>query len=233
MKYSFELARTRKKHLTSCTKSNGITITMPYWDERFAEMKKKYPDVQNGPVPRRRPHHPDGAEPRPLRRDRRLQPVRRHPLGPRPGDRRHHRHRRLGQHQPRAHRAVDLRAGARLGARHRRQEDRQPDRRDLVGRADARAPRPRRGRRRHRARDRARDHRRPAHARHEGQARARAKSAPRSPRRSAASRARPPRPAPRLLLLRRRRGRRAHAPDLDHALLVLGAVEVHLAGRSG
>src|SRR3990170_895506 len=36
MKYSFELARTRKKHLTSCTKSNGITITMPYWDERFA-----------------------------------------------------------------------------------------------------------------------------------------------------------------------------------------------------
>ena len=43
MKYAFELARTRKKHLTSCTKSNGITITMPYWDERFAEMKKNYP----------------------------------------------------------------------------------------------------------------------------------------------------------------------------------------------
>jgi tartrate dehydrogenase/decarboxylase/D-malate dehydrogenase len=46
MKYSFELARSRKKHLTSCTKSNGITITMPYWDERFAEMKKNYPDVK-------------------------------------------------------------------------------------------------------------------------------------------------------------------------------------------
>jgi len=46
MKYSFELARTRKKHLTSCTKSNGITITMPYWDERFAAMKKNYPDVR-------------------------------------------------------------------------------------------------------------------------------------------------------------------------------------------
>jgi tartrate dehydrogenase/decarboxylase/D-malate dehydrogenase len=46
MKYSFELARTRKKHLTSCTKSNGITITMPYWDERFAEMEKNYPDVK-------------------------------------------------------------------------------------------------------------------------------------------------------------------------------------------
>ena len=46
MKYAFELARTRKKHLTSATKSNGISITMPYWDERFAEMAKKYPDVR-------------------------------------------------------------------------------------------------------------------------------------------------------------------------------------------
>jgi tartrate dehydrogenase/decarboxylase/D-malate dehydrogenase len=46
MKYAFELAKTRKKHLTSCTKSNGISITMPYWDERFSEMKKQYPDVR-------------------------------------------------------------------------------------------------------------------------------------------------------------------------------------------
>jgi tartrate dehydrogenase/decarboxylase/D-malate dehydrogenase len=46
MKYAFELARTRRKHVTSCTKSNGITITMPYWDERFAEMKKQYPEVR-------------------------------------------------------------------------------------------------------------------------------------------------------------------------------------------
>ena len=43
MKYAFELAKARKKHVTSCTKSNGISITMPYWDERFAEMKKNYP----------------------------------------------------------------------------------------------------------------------------------------------------------------------------------------------
>ena len=43
MKYAFELAKGRKKHVTSCTKSNGISITMPYWDERFAEMKKHYP----------------------------------------------------------------------------------------------------------------------------------------------------------------------------------------------
>jgi len=46
MRYAFELAKTRKKHLTSCTKSNGISITMPYWDERFAEMGKRYPEVR-------------------------------------------------------------------------------------------------------------------------------------------------------------------------------------------
>jgi tartrate dehydrogenase/decarboxylase/D-malate dehydrogenase len=46
MKYAFELARTRKKHVTSATKSNGISITMPYWDERFAAMSKNYPDVR-------------------------------------------------------------------------------------------------------------------------------------------------------------------------------------------
>jgi tartrate dehydrogenase/decarboxylase/D-malate dehydrogenase len=46
MKYAFELARKRGKHVTSCTKSNGISITMPYWDERFAEMAKSYPDVK-------------------------------------------------------------------------------------------------------------------------------------------------------------------------------------------
>ncbi len=47
LKYAFELAMTRpKKHLTSATKSNGIAITMPYWDERFAAMAKNYPDVR-------------------------------------------------------------------------------------------------------------------------------------------------------------------------------------------
>ena len=46
LKHAFELARTRpRKHVTSATKSNGITITMPYWDERFAAMAKSYPDV--------------------------------------------------------------------------------------------------------------------------------------------------------------------------------------------
>ena len=47
MKYAFELAMTRdKKHVTSATKSNGIIHTMPYWDERFAEMAKNYPSIR-------------------------------------------------------------------------------------------------------------------------------------------------------------------------------------------
>jgi tartrate dehydrogenase/decarboxylase / D-malate dehydrogenase len=47
LKFAFELAKSRpKKHLTSATKSNGIQITMPYWDERVAEMAKGYPDVR-------------------------------------------------------------------------------------------------------------------------------------------------------------------------------------------
>jgi tartrate dehydrogenase/decarboxylase / D-malate dehydrogenase len=46
LKFAFEeaLKRPRKK-LTSATKSNGISITMPYWDERVAEMAKAYPGV--------------------------------------------------------------------------------------------------------------------------------------------------------------------------------------------
>jgi len=47
LKFAFELAQSRpKKHLTSATKSNGIAITMPYWDERVAEMARQYPGVK-------------------------------------------------------------------------------------------------------------------------------------------------------------------------------------------
>ena len=46
MRYAFELARKRKKHLTSATKSNGIVYTMPFWDERFRAIAKQYPDVR-------------------------------------------------------------------------------------------------------------------------------------------------------------------------------------------
>jgi tartrate dehydrogenase/decarboxylase/D-malate dehydrogenase len=47
LKFAFDLARSRpKRHLTSATKSNGISITMPYWDERVEEMAKAFPDVK-------------------------------------------------------------------------------------------------------------------------------------------------------------------------------------------
>jgi len=47
MKYAFDLAMTRdKKHLTSATKSNGVLHTMPFWDERFADLSKQYPDIR-------------------------------------------------------------------------------------------------------------------------------------------------------------------------------------------
>ncbi|CAM5424877.1 tartrate dehydrogenase [Frigidibacter albus] len=46
LRYAFELARRRGKHLTSATKSNGISITMPYWDERVEEISQGYPDVK-------------------------------------------------------------------------------------------------------------------------------------------------------------------------------------------
>ena len=46
LKFAFDLAQSRpKKHLTSATKSNGISITMPYWDERVEAMAQGYPDL--------------------------------------------------------------------------------------------------------------------------------------------------------------------------------------------
>ncbi|MGE0044900.1 MAG: tartrate dehydrogenase [Hyphomonadaceae bacterium] len=46
LRYAFELAaRREKKHLTSATKSNGISITMPYWDARVEAMAAHYPNV--------------------------------------------------------------------------------------------------------------------------------------------------------------------------------------------
>ncbi|MFF2111623.1 tartrate dehydrogenase [Rhodococcus koreensis] len=46
LKYAFDLAQSRpKKHLTSATKSNGISITMPYWDQRVEAMAENYADI--------------------------------------------------------------------------------------------------------------------------------------------------------------------------------------------
>ena len=170
MKYAFELAKTRKKHVTSCTKSNGISITMPYWDERFAAMKKNYPDV------RADQYHVDGLSIQMVLNPDRFDVIVASnlfgdilsDLGP--GDRRHHRHRRLGQHQSRSaprpsifepvHGSAPDIAGKKIA--------------NPIGQIWSGAlmlehlghPR---GRRRRRARHRARDRRGPAHARHEGQ----------------------------------------------------------------
>ena len=46
LKFAFEIAQGRERHVTSATKSNGISISMPYWDERVAAMAKNYPDTK-------------------------------------------------------------------------------------------------------------------------------------------------------------------------------------------
>jgi tartrate dehydrogenase/decarboxylase/D-malate dehydrogenase len=45
MKYAYNLAAKRGKKLASATKSNGIIHTMTYWDERFEEIGKEYPNI--------------------------------------------------------------------------------------------------------------------------------------------------------------------------------------------
>lgn len=46
LKFAFDAAMKRpRKKLTSATKSNGIAITMPYWDERVEAMSRQYPEV--------------------------------------------------------------------------------------------------------------------------------------------------------------------------------------------
>lgn len=45
--YAFKLAQQRpRKHLVAATKSNGISITMPFWDERVNLIAQRYPDVK-------------------------------------------------------------------------------------------------------------------------------------------------------------------------------------------
>lgn len=46
LKFAFELAEQRaRKHVTVATKSNGIAISMPWWDARAAEIAKEYPQI--------------------------------------------------------------------------------------------------------------------------------------------------------------------------------------------
>src|SRR6266478_6025458 len=46
MRFAFDLARHRNKHVTSATKSNGIIHTMPFWDECFHKMAAENPDIR-------------------------------------------------------------------------------------------------------------------------------------------------------------------------------------------
>ena len=47
LRYAYELAQKRtRKHLTSATKSNGISITMPYWDTRVEAMAPQFADIR-------------------------------------------------------------------------------------------------------------------------------------------------------------------------------------------
>ncbi len=48
LRYAFAQAAQRpRRHLTSATKSNGIAITMPYWDERVAAISTEFPQVRH------------------------------------------------------------------------------------------------------------------------------------------------------------------------------------------
>jgi tartrate dehydrogenase/decarboxylase/D-malate dehydrogenase len=47
IRYAFELAAGRKKRVTSATKSNGISHSMPFWDEMFREAAAGHPDIRS------------------------------------------------------------------------------------------------------------------------------------------------------------------------------------------
>jgi tartrate dehydrogenase/decarboxylase / D-malate dehydrogenase len=46
VRYAFEEARARRSLLVGATKSNGISITMPFFDEIFQEISGDYPDIE-------------------------------------------------------------------------------------------------------------------------------------------------------------------------------------------
>ena len=46
VRYAYEEARQRRGHLVGATKSNGISITMPFFDEIFREVGEGYPEIE-------------------------------------------------------------------------------------------------------------------------------------------------------------------------------------------
>jgi tartrate dehydrogenase/decarboxylase/D-malate dehydrogenase len=142
LKYAFELANARpRKKLTLATKSNGIAISMPWWDGRAGEMAKNYPAVAVDK------QHIDILCARfVLQPDRFDVVVATNLFGDILSD--------LG---PACTGTIGLAPSANLNP--------EPGGDDLVGRADARLPRPARGARQDREGDRASAQRGPAHAR--------------------------------------------------------------------
>ncbi|VDZ58147.1 D-malate dehydrogenase [decarboxylating] [Serratia odorifera] len=115
LQYAFELAQQRpRKSLTAATKSNGMAISMPYWDERVAAMAQHYPDIRWDKAAYRHPLRPLRAEPGAFRRGRRLQPVRRYSVGSRPGLYRYYRY--CAIRQPSTRSATSRRCSSRCTA---------------------------------------------------------------------------------------------------------------------
>ncbi len=50
VRYALALARSRRRRLTSATKSNGIMHSMPFWDEVVRDVAADYPDVAVEPM---------------------------------------------------------------------------------------------------------------------------------------------------------------------------------------
>jgi tartrate dehydrogenase/decarboxylase / D-malate dehydrogenase len=44
--FAFDLAQRRAKKITVATKSNGVAVSMPWWDQRAAEAAARHPDVK-------------------------------------------------------------------------------------------------------------------------------------------------------------------------------------------
>ena len=140
VRFAFEAAMRRRRHLVSATKSNGIVHTMPFWDHVVREVAGDYPDVRVESV------HLDALLARLVRAPGSLDVMVASNLfgdlltdlagalmgsiGMAPGR----------EYRPRAQVSVDVRARARVGTRHRRPGDRQPDRPALDRRPDARTP---------------------------------------------------------------------------------------------
>ena len=133
---AFARAQARpRRSLTLVHKTNVMVHSGNLWNRVFQQVKAEFPDVTTSYL------HVDAAtivmatRPAIARRGRDRQPVRRHHH--RPGSRGHRRHRpgRQREHQPDAHRAVDVRAGARNRSRHRRHGKGRPHGGGALGRA--------------------------------------------------------------------------------------------------